>query len=66
MPNNMAIIDTGSPILFVVVSVDVQQKCLYVDGKGYSDGGATWTLDFSLSTAKQNSLTGPGTSSTNI
>jgi phage terminase large subunit GpA-like protein len=46
VPNKMAVKDTGSPILFVVCSVDVQQKCLYVDVKGYSDGGATWTLDF--------------------
>jgi phage terminase large subunit GpA-like protein len=46
VPNKMAVRDTGSPILFVVASVDVQQKCLYVDVKGYSDGGATWTLDF--------------------
>jgi phage terminase large subunit GpA-like protein len=46
VPNKMAIKDSGSPILFVVASVDVQQKCLYVDVKGFSDGGATWTLDF--------------------
>jgi len=46
VPNRMSIKDSGSPILFVVASVDVQQKCLFVDVKGYSDGGATWTLDF--------------------
>jgi len=46
VPNKMAVADSGSPILFVVASVDVQQKCLYVDVKGYSDGGVTWTLDF--------------------
>jgi phage terminase large subunit GpA-like protein len=46
VPNSMAIKDTGSPILLIVAAVDVQQKCLYVDVKGYSDGGATWTLDF--------------------
>jgi phage terminase large subunit GpA-like protein len=46
VPNKMAIEDSGSPILFVVASVDVQQKNLFVDVKGYSDGGSTWTLDF--------------------
>ena len=46
VPNKMAIADCGSPILIVVASVDVQQKCLYVDVKGYADGGVTWTLDF--------------------
>jgi phage terminase large subunit GpA-like protein len=33
-------------VLFVVASVDVQKKNLYVDIKGYSDGGVTWTRDF--------------------
>jgi phage terminase large subunit GpA-like protein len=46
VPNDIAVVDSGSPILFVVASVDVQQKNLFVDVKGYSDGGATWTLDF--------------------
>jgi len=46
VPNKMSIQDSGSPILYVVCSVDVQQKSLFVDVKGYSDGGVTWTLDF--------------------
>jgi phage terminase large subunit GpA-like protein len=46
VPNKMSIRDSGSPILFIAASVDVQQKCLYVDVKGYADGGVTWTLDF--------------------
>jgi phage terminase large subunit GpA-like protein len=46
VPNDKAIEDSGSPVLFVVASVDVQKKNLFVDVKGYSDGGVTWTLDF--------------------
>jgi phage terminase large subunit GpA-like protein len=46
VPNDISFRDTGTPILFVAASVDVQNDCLYVDIKGYSDGGATWTLDF--------------------
>jgi phage terminase large subunit GpA-like protein len=46
VPNEMAIKDGGSPILIVVASVDVQKNCLYVDVKGYSIHGVTWTLDF--------------------
>ena len=46
VPNDLAVRDTGSPVLVVIASVDVQNDRLYVDVKGYSDGGATWTLDF--------------------
>jgi phage terminase large subunit GpA-like protein len=46
VPNAIALKDSGSPILVVVASVDVQNDRLYVDVKGYSAGGATWTLDF--------------------
>jgi phage terminase large subunit GpA-like protein len=46
VPNEIAFKDTGSPILIVAASVDVQNDRLYYDVKGYSDGGATWTLDF--------------------
>jgi phage terminase large subunit GpA-like protein len=46
VPNDIALEDTGSVILFLAASVDVQNDCLYVDVKGYSDGGATWTIDF--------------------
>jgi len=42
----MAVRDAGSPILIVIASVDVQEKCLFVDVKGYSYGGVTWTLEF--------------------
>jgi phage terminase large subunit GpA-like protein len=83
VPNDLALKDTGSPVLIVVCSVDVQKNnglvrepgwfshkpCkmlrilpflavvvrklrfpnnsnLFVDVKGYSAGGAVWTLDF--------------------
>ncbi|MDR2052874.1 MAG: phage terminase large subunit family protein [Treponema sp.] len=46
VPNDMAVQDSGSPILVLVASVDVQEDCLYVDVKGYSAGGVTWTLEF--------------------
>jgi len=46
IPNKQAIEDTGTPILIVGASVDVQKYCLYVDIKGYSKRGATWTVDF--------------------
>jgi phage terminase large subunit GpA-like protein len=46
VPNDLAVSDSGTPVLFVVASVDVQRKNLYVDVKGYSDNGVTWTLDF--------------------
>jgi phage terminase large subunit GpA-like protein len=46
VPNDKALDETGSPILFVCCSVDVQSDRLFIDVKGYSQGGATWTLDF--------------------
>ena len=46
VPNGMALQDSGSIILIVVASVDVQKDKLYVDVKGYSVKGVTWTLDF--------------------
>jgi phage terminase large subunit GpA-like protein len=46
VPNRMALKDSGSVVLIVVASVDVQKNCLFVDIKGYSGKGATWTLDF--------------------
>ena len=45
VPNDMAVKDTGSPVLILVCSVKVGKKCLFVDVKGYSTGGATWTID---------------------
>jgi phage terminase large subunit GpA-like protein len=46
VPNQQAIQDTGSPILIVIGSVDVQKDRLFVDIKGYAADGSTWTLDF--------------------
>ena len=46
VPNDLAVRDSGSPVLIVCCSVDVQKKNLFVDVKGYSDKGVTWTLDF--------------------
>ena len=46
VPNLMAKHDSSSHILIVLCSVDVQKNNLFVDVKGYSDGGVTWTLDF--------------------
>ena len=45
VPNDIAVRDKGSPILIVIASVDVQENCLFVDVKGYSYGGVTWTLE---------------------
>ncbi len=44
--NKQIIQDTGNPILIVVCSVDVQKNNLYVDIKGYTYGGRTYTLEF--------------------
>lgn len=46
VPNYLALKNTGSLILLLVCSVDVQKNGLWVDVKGYSAGGATWTIDF--------------------
>jgi hypothetical protein len=46
VPNKMALKNSGSIILIVIASVDVQKDRLYVDVKGYSNRGVTWTLDF--------------------
>jgi phage terminase large subunit GpA-like protein len=46
VPNDMALEDSGSPVLILIASVDVQKDRLYVDIKGYSYGGVTWTLEF--------------------
>ncbi|GHU24455.1 terminase [Spirochaetia bacterium] len=46
VPNDLAVADTGGPVLIVTAAVDVQKDRLYVDVKGYSCGGVTWTLDF--------------------
>ena len=46
VPNYLAEKDSGSSILVLICSVDVQKNALWVDVKGYSAGGATWTIDF--------------------
>ena len=46
VPNEMSRRDSGSAVLIVVASVDVQKERLFVDVKGYSTKGVTWTLDF--------------------
>ncbi|MCL2093795.1 MAG: phage terminase large subunit family protein [Treponema sp.] len=46
VPNDLALQDSGSPILIIAASVDVQNDRLFVDVKGYSVGGVTWTLEF--------------------
>ncbi|MDR2097721.1 MAG: phage terminase large subunit family protein [Spirochaetaceae bacterium] len=46
VPNDLAVKDSGSPVLIIIASVDVQKKNLFVDVKGYSNGGVTWTIDF--------------------
>ncbi len=46
VPNKMAVKDTGSPILIIDATVDVQKHNLFVDVKGYCENGSTWTLDF--------------------
>ncbi|MBD5437685.1 MAG: hypothetical protein HDR37_03800 [Treponema sp.] len=46
VPNKMAVADTGSPVLIVIGSVDVQEQGLYMDIVGYTDGGNSFTIDF--------------------
>ncbi len=46
VPNQLALTDTGSKVCIVVCGVDVQKNNLFVDVKGFSANGATWTLDF--------------------
>ena len=46
VPNDLAVEDTGTPILILVASVDVQNDRLYYDIKGYSGSGSAWKLDF--------------------
>ncbi len=38
--------DTGGEILAIICSVDVQKSNLFVDIKGYTKGGRTYTLEF--------------------
>lgn len=59
VPNKMAIEEAGSPILIVCCSVDVQQKNLFVDVKGYAQNGVTYTLDFFSIEGETESFDGP-------
>ena len=59
VPNLMARKDSGSIILIVVASVDVQKDRLFVDVKGYSIKGVTWTLDFFEILGETADLNGP-------
>jgi phage terminase large subunit GpA-like protein len=59
VPNDLAVEDSGSPVLFLVASVDVQKKNLFVDVKGYSYGGVTWTVDFFPIEGKTEQFNGP-------
>jgi phage terminase large subunit GpA-like protein len=59
VPNDLAVQDSGSPVLFVVASVDVQKKNLFVDVKGYSSGGVTWTIDFFSIDGETEQFNGP-------
>lgn len=46
IPNRLAVRDTGSPILILVASVDVQKNGLYFDLVGYTDRGCNFSIDF--------------------
>ena len=46
VPNKMALRDTGSEILILIASVDVQKNGLYVDIVGYTDRGCNFSVDF--------------------
>ena len=46
VPNQLAERDTGSPVVILVASVDVQKECLYVDIVGYTERGCNFSVDF--------------------
>lgn len=46
VPNVLSVTDAGSPVWIVTCAVDVQKDKLFVDVKGYSARGVTWTIDF--------------------
>jgi len=59
VPNDLTVSDTGSPVLILVCSVDVQKENLFVDIKGYSADGATWTIDCFTIDGKTAQFNGP-------
>lgn len=46
IPNTHIVKECGSPILLLIASVDVQKDGIYLDVKGYTERGCTWTIDF--------------------
>lgn len=46
VPNAIAEKNSGSPILILIASVDVQKNGLYVDIVGYCENGCNYTIDF--------------------
>lgn len=46
IPNKLCIQDNSTPILLLVCSADVQKSCIFVDIKGYTTGGKSYTIDF--------------------
>ncbi len=59
VPNDIAIRDSGSRILIICCSVDVQKRNLFVDVKGYSVNGVSWTLDFFSIDGETEDFNGP-------
>lgn len=54
IPNKIAIVETGSPILLLLMSVDVHKKHLRVDITGYTKGGQSWLVDWRVITPDDN------------
>lgn len=46
VPNKLCQEDNGHPILMLFAAVDVQRTCLYLDIKGFTVGGRSYTIDF--------------------
>lgn len=46
IPNEQIKKECGSELLLLIGSVDVQRDGMYIDVKGYTDGGRIWTIDF--------------------
>lgn len=46
IPNMMAERDTGSPIVILVASADVQKHGIYLDIVGYTERGCSFSIDF--------------------
>jgi len=62
VPNWLSEKNTGSPILLLACTVDVQKNALWVDVKGYSAGAQRGQLTFFQFKVIQRLLTAPGTS----